>query len=109
MWSAGDRIIDPLRPGPTRRGFGSTAEALESRKAHYAAVREMFESAAVLVFTLGLTETWKRVSDGSILPLAPGIVAGTFAPEDYQFLNFGYDETYRDLSALIARVMPASA
>jgi|GEM_PF-4974093 len=36
----------------------------------------LFLSAEVFVFTLGLTETWIRRSDGAVLPIAPGVVAG---------------------------------
>lgn len=104
VWTAGGRFVDPLRPGPTTAGFDSEAAALEARKTHYAAVREMFEKAAVLVFTLGLTETWRRRSDGAILPLAPGVAGGTYVPQDYKFSNFSFEETKRDLEELVSCV-----
>ena len=105
LWtSKAGKFVDPLRPGPTNSGFDSEAAALDARQNHYAAVRKMFQEATVLVFTLGLTEAWKRRSDGAVLPLAPGVAAGTYVPADYEFLNFDYEATQRDLSELLTCV-----
>ena len=58
----------------------SVEELTEDRSRHLAAVRQMFETLDVFVFTLGLTESWEHVPDGAALPLAPGLPAA-FAGE----------------------------
>jgi hypothetical protein len=47
----------------------------------------------VLVFTFGLTEAWTHKKTGTVYPTAPGIVAGTFDPDQFELKNFGYNET----------------
>ena len=93
------RHIDPFRPRIPSDGFGSIDALLADREAHLAAVRQMFEECAVLVFTLGLTEAWVSVRDGSVFPIVPGAVAEDINPADYAFRNFGVGEVEADLSS----------
>jgi hypothetical protein len=48
----------------------------------------MFETLDVLVFTFGLTESWRNRADGAIFPLAPGVAGGEFHGDRYEFVNF---------------------
>ena len=57
----------------------------------------MFGQANVFVFTLGLTEGWSLIDDGTMFPIAPGIRAGNFDQKKYQFCNLTYQEIYNDL------------
>ena len=74
-------------PASSRPALPMPAEVEADRLRHLAAVRAMFESLDVFVFTLGLTEGWmhrrgRRDASGS-----PGVVGGTFDPETYAFVN----------------------
>lgn len=95
---------DPFRPQVETGGFVSV-EALEAaRVEHLAAVRRMFETLDVFVFTLGLTETWYAKADAAVFPLAPGVVAGEMDPERYGFINLSAAEVAADLEAFIQRL-----
>ena len=49
----------------------------------------------VFIFTLGLTEAWRERESGSVLPVAPGVVAGEYDPNAVKFVNFGFRQTLR--------------
>jgi hypothetical protein len=71
------------------------------RGAHLAAVRRMFETLDVFVFTLGLTEAWRSRVDGSVYPLAPGVAGGSFDPARHEFVNFPVDEVRADMAEFV--------
>ena len=89
FWKRADgRLVDPFRPQIEPDGFATVEELRASRSAHFAAVRAMFETLDVLVFTFGLTESWRNRADGAIFPLAPGVAGGEFHGDRYEFVNF---------------------
>ncbi len=97
-WTRGDgRIVDPFRPRAFPSGFADAEEMLAARRAHLAAVRGMFESVEVFIFTLGLTEAWQAVVDGAVFPLAPGVSGGTFDPARHEFRNFRVGDIVDDV------------
>lgn len=96
-WPANSRFRDPFRPEIEPEGFASIEELVDSRERHLAAVREMFETLDVFVFTLGLTEAWRSRKDGSVFPLAPGVVTSEINKLDYEFVNFDIQEVQEDL------------
>jgi hypothetical protein len=102
-WRTSDgRVVDPFRPRVEPGGFADEAAMAADRQTHLAAVRRMFETLDVLVFTLGLTEAWVSERDGAVFPLAPGVAGG---PDDAAHIrphNFTVEETVADLSAVIA-------
>lgn len=98
------RFVDPFRPRVEPDGFATVADLDADRAAHLAAVRRMFESLDVLVFTLGLTETWRSRDDGAVYPLAPGVVAGVFDPRRHEFVNASVSDVTTDLHAFVARL-----
>jgi hypothetical protein len=108
-WSASEELYqdekgifyDPLRPSAIQGGFHSKDQALADRKQHESHVKELFLTADVLVFTLGLTEAWSRKTDHAVLPIAPGVVAGQFDTELYQFNNYSFDQIKHSLQQLI--------
>lgn len=105
VWSRPDgRLVDPFRPGIEPDGFADAAALLADRETHLAAVRTMFESLDVLVFTLGLTEGWRHTSDGAMLPVAPGILGGAYEPEAYAFVNARAGEVRDDVLAFLERL-----
>ncbi|MGU3361713.1 GSCFA domain-containing protein [Methylobacterium sp. M6A4_1b] len=104
-WTRPDgRLVDPFRPGIEPAGFADAAEVEADRLRHLAAVRAMFESLDVLVFTLGLTEGWMHRPDGAMLPVAPGVVGGTFDPETYTFVNARTGDVRDDMLAFLERL-----
>ncbi len=91
-------VRDPFRPTVQPGNFASVAEMEADRAQHLAAVREMFETLDVFVFTLGLTECW-RCADGAVLPLCPGVEGGTFNPNRYSFVNLPIGAVMKDMQS----------
>ena len=98
------RYADPFRPHVEPDGFATVKDVLVSRERHMAAVRRMFEGLDVLIFTLGLTEAWRSVGDGAVLPLAPGVSAGRMDVARYEFVNFTAAQVRDDLDAFLDRL-----
>jgi hypothetical protein len=90
-------LVDPFRPQIQEGGFVSEDELGADRQRHFAALRSAIESMSVFVFTLGLTETWMDVRDGSVFPLAPGVAGGEFEESLFVFHNFGVDGVTADM------------
>jgi hypothetical protein len=98
------KFFDPFRPAVQPGGFPTRREFELDRRQHFAALRTLFESADVFVFTLGLTECWSDKVDGAVYPLCPGVAAGRFDPDRHVLLNFGVQETIDDLDAFLAEL-----
>ncbi len=103
-WRVADHWVDPFRPGVQAGGFASREALIGDRDSHMAAVRAMFETSDVFIFTLGLTEAWMDARTGAVVPLAPGVVGAEAAEDDYVFHNFTVQETIDDLLAFIDEV-----
>lgn len=93
-----DRYIDPFRPSAQPGGFISRTELEADRAQHLSAVRTMFETLDVFVFTLGLTECWRSKVDGAVFPLCPGVEGGRFDPKRHEFYNQDVDDVLEDLT-----------
>jgi hypothetical protein len=100
-WPGEDGIVDPFRPG-----MPFPAEDDEEFDlvlgGHLGCVREAFEEASVVVFTLGLSEAWCSTADGAVFPSCPGVVAGAFDPARHRFVNFRTSEIAEDMRMAIA-------
>jgi hypothetical protein len=83
----GNGVVDPFRPTVQPGGFASEAEMRADRAQHLSAVREALETLDVIVFTLGLTESWVSKTDGAAFPLCPGVAGGAFDPNIHAFRN----------------------
>ncbi|MGZ8217761.1 GSCFA domain-containing protein [Methylomagnum sp.] len=92
---------DPFRPQIEPAGFQTIDQLKKSRSTHLAAVKTMFKTLDVLVFTLGLTESWRSKLDGSVFPLAPGVVAGHMDASVYEFINFNVNEIVSDMQIFL--------
>jgi hypothetical protein len=103
-WTKDSRHYDAFRPAVEPDGFGERDEMRACRAGHLAAVRRMFETMDVMVFTLGLTEAWRAKADGAVYPLCPGTAAGEFSDQKYEFHNFSAAEILEDLTTLIGKV-----
>lgn len=98
LWQRADgRFVDPLRPQVEPLGFPEADAVFADREAHLSAVRSMFETLDIFVFTLGLTEGWVRKSDGMAYPVAPGVVAGRFDAGVHEAVNFSLEQIVADL------------
>ncbi len=95
-WHWDGRVIDPFRPGLRYPAHNDEEFDLLTEQ-HLRAVRSAFETANVLVFTLGLTEAWISTLDGAVFPACPGTVGGAFDPGRHTFRNFTVDEVRQDL------------
>ncbi len=95
------RFFDALRPGVEQKGLSSADEVIAHRRQHLGAVRPMFESMDLLIFTLGLTEAWIDRKDGTVFATAPGTIAGNYDPATHVFTNFSYSEVIADFLNLI--------
>jgi len=103
---------DPFRPTVEPLGFASIKDAEDDRTRHLAAVRSLFETLDVFIYTLGLTEAWRSKQDGAVFPVVPGAVAGTFDDAKYEFVNYTTLELVQDLDAFqlrLAAVNPGAA
>lgn len=96
-WEKDGRYYDAFRPSVEPHGLGSIAEVAEHRAVHLAAVRRLFKTADIFIFTLGLTEGWMNRETEVVYPTAPGTLAGVYDPNKYVFKNFTYPEIARDL------------
>lgn len=98
---ANGSVLDPFRPTVQPGGYISVEEMHADRAQHLLAVRKMFETLDVFVFTLGLTECWLSQEDGAAFPLCPGVEGGKFDPTQYHFYNQNVYEVISDMSEFI--------
>lgn len=104
-WKREDgRFVDPFRPQIEPDGFANAQLTAAATTRHLTQVRRLFSELEVFVFTLGLTEGWRRRADGAMFPLAPGVAGGGFNAEQYEFVNFGADEVLADLRGFARRL-----
>ncbi|HDV5685772.1 TPA: GSCFA domain-containing protein [Legionella pneumophila] len=101
-WIEADGTVrDPFRPTVQPRGFISAEEMLADREQHLTAVRLMFETLDVFIFTLGLTECWMSSEDGAVFPICPGVDGGQFNKDKYIFYNQDVTDVIADLNKFI--------
>lgn len=100
-WLHAGAFIDPFRPKVEPGGFKTLDAMALDRRAHLRAVRTMFETADVLIFTLGLTEAWISTCDGAVFPLAPGVAGAPANSDHIRPHNFTIGEVSEDLRAFI--------
>ncbi len=100
-WAVPTGYVDPFRPRIGAGAFASLEELRASRDVHFSAVRDMFETCDVFVFTLGLTEAWRSRVDDAIVPIPPGAVGAKEVGDDYVAINFKVAEVIEDLQSLM--------
>ena len=102
VWQKDDRYFDALRPTVEPEGLDTASEVSLLRRSHLHKVAEMLRETDLLIFTLGLTETWADRDTGRVFPVCPGIVAGTFDPAQHELLNLTHAQILADLAACLA-------
>lgn len=101
VWHKDGRVYDPFRPAIEPEGFASGEEMRASRAIAIRALAHVVRSSEVFVFTLGLTECWRRRGGEIEYPMCPGTTAGTFDAEKYEFVQQGFEEVWRNLRRAI--------
>lgn len=99
VWSREGRYFDALRPGIDPVGQSSAEDVISLRADHLQKVQEMFRNLDLFVFTLGLTEGWESKADGTVYPIAPGVIAGNYEPDAHRLLNLRTSDVRSDLEA----------
>ena len=94
-------VLDPYRPTVQPGGFISVKEMHLDRRQHLSAVRRLFETLNVFIFTLGLTECWTSRIDGAAFPLCPGVEGGRFTPDQHMFINQTVTDVVTDISDFV--------
>lgn len=98
-WERDGRFLDPFRPRIEPTGFRDPGELQASRNHAIACFRASIESSDILVFTLGLTESWRNKGGGFEYPMCPGTVGGEFREAEHGFCNLGFQEVVDSLQA----------
>jgi hypothetical protein len=96
--------VDPFRPTVQPEGFASIAELEADRRQHLAQTLKAFEETEVFIFTLGLTELWCDVRDGTAYPVCPGRGTGSFDASLYKFRNLTVAENVDLLTQFIEKI-----
>jgi hypothetical protein len=104
VWEKNGRFYDSLRASVDPVGHDSAKTVLALRERHLAAVRRMFATLDVFVFTMGLTEGWESTQDSTMYAVAPGTVAGIYDPNKHVFRNLRHAEIKADMLAFWERL-----
>jgi hypothetical protein len=99
-WAVADGFIDCLRPNVHATPFARVEDVIAARETHLADVLRVVQDLDIMVFTLGLTESWQIKTCGTVLPTAPGVIGGRFDDSRYEFVNFRYAQVLADIEAL---------
>ncbi len=75
-------------------GLESPEEVLAHRTVHLARVRDMLSTMDMFIFTLGLTEAWVHKASRTVYPTAPGVIAGAYDDQEFEFKNFSFSEIH---------------
>ncbi|HMI20276.1 MAG TPA: GSCFA domain-containing protein [Sphingomonas sp.] len=100
----GKGVVDPFRPTVQPGGFASEAEMRADRAQHLSAVREALETLDIIVFTLGLTESWVSKTDGAAFPLCPGVAGGAFDSNIHTFRNLRTADVRAQIGSFVDRL-----
>lgn len=104
-WEGDGRIYDPFRPSIEPDGFVSVEEMMALRSSTLRSISEIIGTAEMLVFTLGLTESWINSAYGYHYQSCPGTVAGQFSPSRHHFHNATFAEMTEDLMTIRDLIM----
>ena len=101
IWEKDGRFFDALRPAVEPQGLSSLNDVQCHRHFHVSRVKELFKKLDVLILTLGLTEMWVDKKYGTVYPTAPGVVAGQFDEDSFEFQNPNFRSINRDMREFV--------
>ncbi len=104
VWEKDSRFYDAMRPSVEPNGLKTPELVAQHRQAHLAAVRDVYETADVVVFTFGLTEAWEHTKSKTVYPTAPGTIAGSYDANTFNFVNLDYNAIMRDFVEFRKRI-----
>ncbi len=81
------------------KGHASAEAVKKHRMGHLTRVKDMLKKTDVFVYTFGLTEAWIHRESGTVYPVAPGTIAGSYDESNHVFKNFGFNDIYSDFKA----------
>ncbi|GIR24104.1 MAG: hypothetical protein CM15mP38_2870 [Synechococcus sp.] len=83
------------------QGLSSLNDVECHRHFHISRVKELFKKLDVLILTLGLTEMWVDKKYGTVYPTAPGVIAGQFDEDSFEFQNPNFRSINRDMREFV--------
>jgi hypothetical protein len=107
-WLEAGRCYDPYRPSVDPDGHDSLEAMLQARTRTLSAIRDAVTTASCFIFTMGLTEAWMNRVDGTVYPVCPGTVRGSFDPTVHELHNYSFGEVHRDMSETTALLREAN-
>lgn len=84
---------------PHRPTLASSQAVYEHRAVVKDEILKHIQNANLLIFTIGLTETWRN-TQGDVFPTCPGTVVGEFDESNHLFHNCTFDEIHCDLESV---------
>jgi hypothetical protein len=96
VWEKDRRYFDALRPSVEPSGLDSPEEVLLHRRVHLQSVRRLLESTDIFIFTFGLTECWRHTASRTVFPTGPGVIAGHYNENEYEYKNLSFNEVVDD-------------
>ncbi len=100
-WEYEGRFYDPFRPNIEPLGFCSIEEMFSSREQAIKSFGKAIKKSDIIVFTLGLTESWFNKELGYEYPMCPGTIAGVYDEQSHIFMNQQFEFVRRNLSEAI--------
>lgn len=104
VWALGERFVDSQRPSVEPLGHDTAEEVIWHRERHLERIRAAWGQADVFVFTFGLTEAFRHRDSGTVFPMAPGVLGGSYDPAVHGFHNFTVAETVAAFRGFMARM-----
>lgn len=102
VWDRDGRFYDAIRPTVEPEGLDTVDEVLLHRDYHLERTAQLLRQTDVLIFTLGLTETWTDRPSGRAFPICPGVVAGSFKHSIHRLVTLTHAEVLDDLRRIHA-------
>lgn len=101
VWEKNGKFYDALRPAIEPEGLDSREEVIRHRQVHIEKLKSLFQKLDLFIFTFGLTEMWVHKESGTVYPTAPGVLAGDFDNDIYEFKNANYPMVKRDFKQFL--------
>jgi GSCFA family len=96
-WLSQGRYFDALRPTMEPLGLDTIDELRALRHHHLQRVHAAVSATDVMVFTAGLNETWMYSATGTVFPVAPGVLSGTYVADQHSLLQLDYADVLADM------------